>query len=159
MEALGACTCTLLEYVTIQTDSAMPRSLSQTFSEMYPCCPRHVRLTQNLPLIIVTFSVTPILGRSCKLNEFQCIHLDDGCIPNPLNNQLFFCHEALVSATFGLICKPDEFQCTHPDDGCIPFEDSCNGWIDCMRDGSDESEDECGTSMIWTRHNPEGLID
>ena len=75
--------------------------------------------TRNLPLIIITISVTPVLGRSCEIDEFQCIH---------------------------------------PDDGCIPYEDSCNGWIDCMRDGSDESEDECGTSMEWARHIPAGLM-
>ena len=64
-----------------------------------------------------------------------------------------------MSTTFGSICKSDEFQCIHPDDGCIPYEDSCNGWIDCMRHGSDESEDECGTNKEWTRYKPKGLID
>ena len=75
------------------------------------------------------------------------------------NTQDFtFSYEALVSTTFGSICKPGEFQCIHPDDGCIPYEDSCNGWIDCMRDGSDESEEECGTNNKWARLHPLGLI-
>ena len=77
--------------------------------------------TRKLPKIIVAISVgsTPVLGRTCENDEFQCIH---------------------------------------PDDGCIPYEDSCNGWIDCMRDGSDESEGECGTNKKWARRIPEGLI-
>ena len=52
-------------------------------------------------------------------------------------------------------CREDQFQCIHPDDGCIPYEDSCNGWIDCMRDGSDESEKECNGSR--GRNKPEGM--
>ena len=33
--------------------------------------------------IIVAISVrsTPVLGRTCENDEFQCIHPDDGCIP------------------------------------------------------------------------------
>ena len=53
--------------------------------------------------------------------------------------------------------REDQFQCTHPDDGCIPYEHSCNGWIDCIKDGSDESDEECGEQMIGKRHVPEGL--
>ena len=52
-------------------------------------------------------------------------------------------------------CKQNEFECFHPEDGCIPYEDSCNGWIDCMRDGSDESPEECGNPK--SRFKPEGL--
>ena len=69
-----------------------------------------------------------------------------------------FSYEALVSTTFGSVCRLDEFQCLHLDDGCIPYENSCDGWIDCMRDGSDESEKECGAKNNWTRYTPEGLI-
>lgn len=43
----------------------------------------------------------------------------------------------------GSECSEYEFQCYHPDDGCIRLEDVCSGWVDCMRDGSDESEEEC----------------
>ena len=52
-------------------------------------------------------------------------------------------------------CEEDEFECTHPEDGCIPYEDSCNGWIDCVRDGSDESPEECDDR--GSRFKPEGL--
>ena len=40
-------------------------------------------LTRKLPKIIVAISVrsTPVLGRTCENDEFQCIHPDDGCIP------------------------------------------------------------------------------
>ena len=52
-------------------------------------------------------------------------------------------------------CRQNEFECHHHEDGCIPYEDSCNGWIDCMRDGSDESLEECGHPE--SRYQPEGL--
>ena len=55
-----------------------------------------INLQPNLPLIIVTFSVTPVLGRSCEIDEFQCIHPDDRCIPyikpdTPINVYTRFC--------------------------------------------------------------------
>ncbi len=46
-------------------------------------------------------------------------------------------------------CTQQEFQCHSKADGCIPLEKSCDGWIDCMRDGSDESPVECNTG---TKH-------
>ena len=61
-------------------------------------------------------------------------------------------HTEIISETSG--CKPNEFECFHPEDGCIPYEDSCNGWIDCMRDGSDESPEECRPYM---RQQPKGM--
>ena len=64
-------------------------------------------------------------------------------------------HFFTVITTSGLKCKQDEFECFHPDDGCIPYETSCDGWKDCMRDGSDESPKECDDPE--TRHQPKGL--
>ena len=62
---------------------------------------------------------------------------------------------AMLSLFVSRKCKEDEFECTHPEDRCIPYEDSCNGWIDCMRDASDESLEECGNQ--WSRRVPEGM--
>ncbi len=48
-------------------------------------------------------------------------------------------------------CAEDEFQCHRKQDGCIPLEKSCDGWIDCMRDGSDESEEECHSGQGYAK--------
>ena len=41
-------------------------------------------------------------------------------------------------------CREDQFRCIHIQDGCIPVDKTCDGWVDCMRDGSDESLATCG---------------
>ncbi len=55
-----------------------------------------------------------------------------------------------ASAQSGPHCKEDEFQCHHVMDGCIPYSASCDGWVDCMRDGSDEAEEECNAGQMKT---------
>ncbi len=57
-------------------------------------------------------------------------------------------HQPLVAVcTSGdMYCEWNEFQCLSAQDGCIPLEKSCDGWIDCIRDGSDENPEECTSS-------------
>ena len=40
--------------------------------------------------------------------------------------------------------REDEFKCIHMEDGSIHGDKTCDGWVDCMRDGSDESLVTCG---------------
>ncbi len=69
---------------------------------------------------------------------------------------MFFLADEMISCTYVSAvvfsmspCAPEEFQCHSRQDGCIPLEKSCDAWIDCMRDGSDESPQECNEGSVY----------
>ena len=68
-------------------------------------------------------------------------------------SKLFF---LAVAVTKTPSCSENEFECMYPEDGCILYEYLCDGMVDCMRDGSDESKHECGHP--GARYQPEGMI-
>ena len=114
----------------------------------------------------VKFSLLSSRDNSPKLNSpyFRASSRDN----SPKINSLYFrasCKTSVMllrvyflAAWMAMVCgkcNDNEFECLHQEDGCIPYEDSCNGWIDCMRDGSDESPEECRPHM---RRQPEGIL-
>ena len=114
----------------------------------------------RLPLII---SKTSYLDQFSHLKEtigkLAQLYDQNGKNTNETSSiKIFLCFLfcLAVATTERTKCLENEFECMYPEDGCIPYEATCNRWIDCMRDGSDESPFECGES--GTRYRPLGMF-
>ncbi len=51
-------------------------------------------------------------------------------------------------------CGPDQFECRYITDGCIPWGSVFDQTIDCLRDGSDETQE--AKMMLAAHFFPEG---